>query len=532
MHNVMQQLRRAVLRSEGARVSDGQLLEAFLSRRDEAAFEALVRRHGPMVLGVCRRVLGNAHDAEDAFQAAFLVLLRKAASLRSGELVGTWLYGVAYRTALKAKTTAARRRARERDMPQPPQRQEPEGHDLLALLDRELSRLPDKYRVPVVLCDLEGRTRKEAAGLLGVPEGTLSSRLATARSRLAGRLARHGPALAGGALAGLLAHGRASAGIPPTLIHATVGSATAFVAGRAVAPPVAALTEGVVRTMLLSKLKIATALVLAACLAGTAAGGLAFLSAPSNDPSAPQAAQAAADEEQEGRERDDQTGKGDRSKAGPVTGSGKLTTRQFKVADFTSVNVSSVFHVNITRGESFRVAATADENVMPFVKVERKGRALTLALDTHRRAVHTRGPLKAAVTMPALEGVQASGASHITVAGFKSDKPFRAKLTGASHLKAKIGAGDVAVAASGASMVSLQGSARDAKLAAAGASHLNLAGLAVQSARVKLSGASHATVNARGKLDYSVSGASHLTYLGKPTIGKGMKSGVSHVKAK
>src|SRR5262249_18368629 len=152
------------------------LLECFHARRDEAAFEELVRRHGPMVLGVCRRVLGNHHDAEDAFQATFLVLARKGASLRTRQLVGNWLHGVAYRTALRAKAMIAGRqrheqRAREFARPEPPA--DDGWQELLPVLDWELDQLPERYRVALVLCDLEGVTRREAARQLGVPEGTL-----------------------------------------------------------------------------------------------------------------------------------------------------------------------------------------------------------------------------------------------------------------------------------------------------------------------------------------------------------------------
>src|SRR5258708_2093044 len=179
--------------------SDGQLLERFICRREEAAFEALVLRHGPMVLGVCRRVLRHVHDAEDAFQATFLVLARKAAGIRRRELLGNWLYGTAYRAALEAQ--AARQRTRETQVSAMP---EPEVFDdaadwreLRPILDRELNRLPDKYRVAIVLCDLEGGTRRDVARQLDIPEGTLSGRLTTARRLLAKRLARFGPALSG-----------------------------------------------------------------------------------------------------------------------------------------------------------------------------------------------------------------------------------------------------------------------------------------------------------------------------------------------
>jgi RNA polymerase sigma factor (sigma-70 family) len=178
MGSVLGQL-KAVLAPEGG-LSDGQLLQRFLARRDQAAFASLVRRHGPMVLGVCRRILRNSHDAEDAFQATFLVLVGRARSLAGRTVVGDWLHGVAYRTALKARARDARRRVKERAMPRSEAFQEcllPEWH---ALLDRELNGLPEKYRRLIVLCDLEGRTRREVARLLHCPEGTVSGRLSRA----------------------------------------------------------------------------------------------------------------------------------------------------------------------------------------------------------------------------------------------------------------------------------------------------------------------------------------------------------------
>src|SRR5262245_16948450 len=214
---VIQHLRRAVLLRDGAGLTDGQLLHDYLSRRDEVALAALVRRHAPMVWGVCRRVLRNHHDAEDAFQASFLVFVRKAASLAAPELLASWLYGVAHQTALKARATTDKRRARERqvtEMPEPSLTEPDLWHDLQPLLDQELSRLAEKYRVAIVLCDLEGKTRKEAARQLGVPDGTLAARLARGRVMLAKRLARHGLAVSGGALAAMLAQNAASASAP------------------------------------------------------------------------------------------------------------------------------------------------------------------------------------------------------------------------------------------------------------------------------------------------------------------------------
>jgi RNA polymerase sigma factor (sigma-70 family) len=250
-------------------LTDAQLLESFLSRRDEAAFAALVQRHGPLVFGTCRRVLGHVQDAEDAFQATFLLLARKAASIIRRELIAGWLYRVAYRTALEARAARARRRTRETQVKHLPECEavQPEvWHDLQPLLDQELSELPQRYRVPIVLCDLEGHSRREAARQLKVPEGTLSSRLATARRRLAQRLALRGLALSGGALAAALSRCAASAGVPAPLAAVTVQAATGLAAGSAAATvvpaQVAALMEGVAKAMLLTKLRIACALLL------------------------------------------------------------------------------------------------------------------------------------------------------------------------------------------------------------------------------------------------------------------------------
>jgi RNA polymerase sigma factor (sigma-70 family) len=280
-NGVLLHLRRATLHNDGGALTDGQLLERFLATREEAAFEALLRRHGAMVLGVCRRVLPNLHDAEDAFQATFLVLVHKAASVTARESVGNWLYGVAYRTAQKARTAAARRRAKEKQMARPEARPEPDDpwQELRPLIDQELSQLPDKYREPIVLCDLEGHTRKEAARRLGCPEGTVSGRLARARALLAKRLARHGLALSAGAVAAALVENAAAACVPAPLAGSTVKAAALVAAGHVaagvVSAPVLALTEGVLTTMFLSKVQSGLALVLAAGLL-VAGGGICY----------------------------------------------------------------------------------------------------------------------------------------------------------------------------------------------------------------------------------------------------------------
>jgi RNA polymerase sigma factor (sigma-70 family) len=273
---ILQHARRAALSQDGAGLTDAELLGCFVEHRDEGAFAALVRRHGPMVWGVCRRLL-NQQDAEDAFQATFLVLVRKAAAVVPRGMVGNWLYGVAHQTALHARRTAARRKARERqvaDMPEPAVVEQELWNDLQPLLDQELSRLPDKYRAVLVLCDLESLTRKEAAQQLGCPEGTIAGRLARARAMLARRLTQRGIAVSSGALAAVLAQNAASACVPAAVLSSTIKVAGLAVAAKvavtgAISVEVARLTEGVLKTMLLRKLMTAAiVLLVAAALSG------------------------------------------------------------------------------------------------------------------------------------------------------------------------------------------------------------------------------------------------------------------------
>jgi RNA polymerase sigma factor (sigma-70 family) len=236
---------------------DSRLLRRFVAERDEAAFRLLVGRHGPMVLGVCRRVLGDCHAAEDAFQATFLVLVRRAEEA-AREQLGPWLHGIAFRTAMKAKVAAARRLAHERAAAE--QRSavvtpEPAA-DLGPVLDEELRRLPAHLRAAVVLCDLEGHSRRRAAALLGLPESTLSSRVATARRRLAERLTARGVTLS---LVGLVAV------VPATLASRTVSG----VLGDAVPAAVASLSNEVLRVMTWPRKLIAAVVVVTAATTGT-----------------------------------------------------------------------------------------------------------------------------------------------------------------------------------------------------------------------------------------------------------------------
>ena len=291
-----------------AGLSDRQLLERYTAGgrepAGEAAFAALVDRHGPMVLGVCRQLLGDLQHAEDAFQAVFVVLARKARSIRDPDLLGNWLYGVAIRTARCARQQIARRRRREESdtmsgsgpgssdlaAPTAPPADRPAiDREQAEAIHGEVDRLPRAFRLPVVLCYFEGLTLDDAARRLRCPAGTVRSRLARAREKLKISLARRGVALPAAGLGAILSPRSASASISPLLCDSTTRAAIQFAAhhtaaGGALAAPAAALAQEVFRTMLLHKIKlIATSLLLMAAVA-TGAGWLAHSLAMKDEP--------------------------------------------------------------------------------------------------------------------------------------------------------------------------------------------------------------------------------------------------------
>jgi RNA polymerase sigma factor (sigma-70 family) len=295
-------------------LSDAQLLARFSERGDsrgESAFRELIDRHGPMVMGVCRQILRRSHDADDAFQATFLVLVRKARSIQVRESLGPWLYSVAYRTALRARATASRYRQGDPDVAETGPTQEEHAYqlDLRPLLQEELGRLPEKYRAPIVLCHLEGKSHEEAARMLHWPVGTVSGRLSRGRDLLRSRLERRGVTVPSALLSANWLAGTSTA-VPAALVESTLAAAVQFGTAAAVSSSVFTLTQGVLNAMLLNKLKFAAMVILAAaCITGGAgvwafrAGGspipLAQDSAPADtqnpggEPAKPEAARAA-----------------------------------------------------------------------------------------------------------------------------------------------------------------------------------------------------------------------------------------------
>jgi RNA polymerase sigma factor (sigma-70 family) len=264
-----------------AGLSEGQILERFWGRRDEAAFAALVERHGPMVLAVCRRALRDEHAAEDAFQATFLLLVRRSRTIRAGDSLGPWLHRVACRVAANASRTEAKRRSREAlsteavGLAAAPN---PVDHDLRLAIHEAVNALPEKYRAPVVLCDLEGWTHDEAARSLRWPIGSVKGRLSRARQLLKARLIRSGLAPAAAIGAGL--RNGALAAVPAALATKTIEAAAGTAAGRAAATgsvpaSTALLVEEALRIMLWNKIKTLAAGLVATCLLAASAGVLA-----------------------------------------------------------------------------------------------------------------------------------------------------------------------------------------------------------------------------------------------------------------
>jgi RNA polymerase sigma factor (sigma-70 family) len=273
---VLQQLRTLVAGRSADAADDTALVQRFATAGDDAAFETIVRRHGAMVRNVCQGVLRNATDADDAFQATFLVLARKAGSFRRSGSLASWLHGIAYRTARKAQTLSARRRSHERcAMPETVATDPAARQELRPLVHEALQQLPERFRGPLVLCYLENKTVAEAAQVLGRPFGSMSWLLDRGKQLLRERLERRGVVLGAGGVTALLAAESATAALPAALATAAAQAAVRFVIGPTPAAGAAAaqsLAEGVLHDMFKRKLKQMTVALLALALVGSAAG--------------------------------------------------------------------------------------------------------------------------------------------------------------------------------------------------------------------------------------------------------------------
>jgi RNA polymerase sigma factor (sigma-70 family) len=268
--------------------SDAQLLAQFVERRDEDAFAELVKRHGPMVLGICRRILQQVHDAEDAFQATFLLLARKAATIRSQDSLASWLGRVACRVALSAREKVARQQSSERQVTSMPPSDAGPDHgweEVCKVLDEELHRLPTKYHAPLLLCYLQGKTYEEATQELRSPLGTLKKRLGRARELLRQRLVRRGISLSSAALAALLTEKTAPAAVTSSLFQATVREAVQFAAGQApVSASVLNLVEGAQNAMRITKIKLLAAIIVMVSVLGGGGGALIYQAVAARPP--------------------------------------------------------------------------------------------------------------------------------------------------------------------------------------------------------------------------------------------------------
>jgi len=519
MNRVIWHLRRAALRQDGAGLTDGELLEQYVTRRDEAAFEALVRRHGPMVLGVCRRVLRNGADAEDAFQATFLVFVRKAASIRSRGTVSNWLYGVAHNTALKAKAMNRKRHVKEREAGTVPKHEARAEvwQEVQSLLDAELSKLADKYRVPIVLCDLEGKTIKEAARHLGWPQGTVATRLTRGRAQLAKRLTKHGLTLSGGVVAAVLSQRAASSNVPIELIASTTKAASSVAATGQVAAAgvvstkVAALTEGMMKAMLLTKLRFVTTLVLALVPIGvgwgvyqTRAAGI-HVKEEVIETSVDGSAGSARPGKQERKPIDDDAKAKSVSTRNdmPVTvqPADRTTSKEWSMPPFDEISISGNLKVLVTPGPTQRVTANGDEEMLRGLRprVEKILKHARLLLDLNIPADRTKGgsdAVEVRITVPGLSGVLAEGCAAVTIRALESESLM---LTVSDTAK---------IEASGACN-SLTAIIHDS-------GQLDSSRLVCGDVSATASGKSSSVFNAKKSLNVLSSGDSRVEYLGTP----------------
>jgi RNA polymerase sigma factor (sigma-70 family) len=541
-----------------ANLPDGPLLRYFLTHRVETAFTVMVRRHGPMVRRVCQRMLGASHDADDAFQATFLVLVRRAAAIQPPEMLGPWLHGVACRCALSIRQQRGKRASRELPFEETQIVNESpvEFRDWLPYLDEAIQQLPERYRRPVVLCELEGRSRSEAATMLGIAEGTLSSRLASARKKLAARLRKRG-LLSVAVLSSWAAwESSASAALPESLVNSTIGMGMNLIERTAVAvvpPQIAAASHGALTSMFMSKCKtLAMVSASVGCLGYGCwlAGDLGAMEAPrgpaiallqpADDTTAPddqRPAQQGSVNTTRGQRnagasspaREQHTGsKGQHSgtvnttsgqhgtdwddkhadhkkhqdkhhKTETLVGSGKLETETRAIKGVKGLELRNAGKITIKVGDKESLTLTTDDNLLPVLTSDVINGTLVLDNKNHT-VLQTKHGMTYVIEVKALDRLSVLGAGAITVQGLNNDKT---ELTIA-----------------GAGTITLDGSSDQLNIKVPGSGDIKAGKLQVHAASINIGGSGSVSVNASDKLSVTINGSGSIEYSGNPVVTK------------
>jgi RNA polymerase sigma factor (sigma-70 family) len=490
-----------------AGLTDGQLLERFATRRGEpaeSAFATIVERHGPMVLRTCRGILRDGHDAQDASQATFLILVRSGGTLWVRDSLGPWLHRVACRVAARAKHAADRRRAAERRAAESAACTpgEVDRADIEGPLHEEIDRLPERYRIPIVLCILEGRTYEEAARHLGCPVGTVKSRLARGREQLRGRLSRRGLAPPAGVVGAALLCEAASAALPGTALEPVARVALRIVADRAggagaVPEAVLALADGVLRSMLLTKWKWAAAIVMAVAIVCSGAGRVAAW------------ASGALEARAEPIRRLDRNPEAPPARdADPVAmpRSGRTVTEERGVPPFDEIHVACKVRVVVTPGPDYRVTAVGDTDP-PWAlstRVEKRSKHDRLLLDViplegkgqDKKAGGGHGGLEVRITTPRLFGVIARGHATVEIRDLRNES--------------------LALTVWDSARTTVSGVSNSVTAVLGDSGELDASRLGVEDATVEAAGRSAGIFHARKSLRLMASGDARVEYIGTP----------------
>lgn len=492
-------------------LTDAELLKQFIVHRQEDSFAQMVRRHGPMVLRTCQRIVGHAFDADDAFQAVFMVLARKASSVRPPDMLGPWLHGVACRCGLALKQKLYRLRQREHALGElvPMQHVTIEARDWLLYLDQEIQRLPEIYRKPVVLCELQGHGRKEAAKILGVAEGTLSSRLASARKRLAKRLGHRGLLSVAALVSWAALNNTSYAALPEKLVESTTQlgmKLTLQPATAALSPTVAHLTQGALQSMFITKCKSVALFVIGF---GCLSYGCWFVGdAGAKEPELISSAVLANSENADPQDKSSRKQKPESNSQETVTGSGKLVTTTRSVSDFNTIHLLNAGKLTIKQTGKEKLKVTTDDNILPLLLTEVNDSVLTLKNSKPVNLKPTKDN-EYVIEVKELSKLEIKGAGTITVE----------KLDGKQL--------DIEV--QGAGTVQLEGRTGNLVVNLSGAGTVNAEKLTSGIATISIPGSGSVTVNANEKLSASINGAGSIQYLGNPEVSKTIR-GAGSVK--